>query len=140
MNEKDESSSNEEFIGIIDLPTPTQNENRRIYMVRTLISNRLRNQNWSQFMQISGQWKLTKICSMTTTYREYEIFSKLPRFPLLQQILEPKKNPSYAATADQISCYCKFLGVNNPQAEAISKVVNTHSGFVLIQGPPGTGK
>jgi senataxin len=78
--------------------------------------------------------------SMTTSLREFEVLSRLPKYPICDAILRPR--PAKIAKSDRklVDYVMKDYGVNRSQAEAVIDSCYLEEGFLLIQGPPGTGK
>jgi senataxin len=93
------------------------------------------------FSQNTSCWYITKLCSLSTTNREY-VALKCLKFTPFSKIILQGFNRDDETRISQTPCddYCGTLyAYNDQQTEAIL-LSNTKSKLILIQGPPGTGK
>ncbi|KAI0720479.1 SEN1 N terminal-domain-containing protein [Cerioporus squamosus] len=90
-------------------------------------------------LQVGTSWSLGKVLSLSTLIREYAALMALPHYDLLDSILHTRLPRPSKVEPSEIERVMKTYNVNEPQANAILKSLETE-GFALIQGPPGTGK
>jgi hypothetical protein len=85
-------------------------------------------------------WDARLLMKMSTLVREYESLTYFLKMPLRNEILLPPQGLTCYSHDGKTEKYIEKLGMNPPQARAISYALSKQTGFVLIQGPPGTGK
>ncbi|TBU62332.1 SEN1 N terminal-domain-containing protein [Dichomitus squalens] len=90
-------------------------------------------------LQVGTSWSLAKVLSLSTIIREYGALMALPHYDLLDSILRTQLPKPNKVDSGEVQRVMKAYNVNEPQANAILKSLDTE-GFALIQGPPGTGK
>ncbi|KAF8798795.1 hypothetical protein BYT27DRAFT_6878132 [Phlegmacium glaucopus] len=90
-------------------------------------------------LQVTTLWQISKVFSLSTLHREYAALLSLQYNDLCDFILRPSLPKAPEVDAKDLKYTMDEFKVNEPQATAILKAMNTE-GFSLIQGPPGTGK
>ncbi|KAF8327025.1 SEN1 N terminal-domain-containing protein [Cantharellus anzutake] len=90
-------------------------------------------------LMIRSRWKLTRLMSLSTVYREYAALRGLQYYDLFEDIVHPKRGVLPKASPERVKECMSRHQVNEPQANAIVGSLQIR-GFSLIQGPPGTGK
>ncbi|TFK91118.1 hypothetical protein K466DRAFT_515953 [Polyporus arcularius HHB13444] len=90
-------------------------------------------------LQVGTSWTLGKVLSLSTLIREYAALMALPHYDVLDSILYTRLPRPSRVEPGEVQRVMKTYNVNEPQANAILKSLDTE-GFALIQGPPGTGK
>ena len=93
-----------------------------------------------QNLQVGTTWEAFQVFSLTTSLREYNSILLLSSISLKEDILKPMAPQKSIVDESKINECQTAIGVNFPQARAITAAIAQRSGFVLIQGPPGTGK
>ncbi|KAF8321498.1 AAA domain-containing protein, partial [Cantharellus anzutake] len=78
-------------------------------------------------LMIRSRWKLTRLMSLSTVYREYAALRGLQYYDLFEDIVHPKRGVLPKASPERVKECMSRHQVNEPQANA-------------IVGPPGTGK
>jgi hypothetical protein len=94
----------------------------------------------SPYIRPTSVWDGRLLMKMSTLVREYESLIFFMKAPLRNDILLPPQGLTSYAQDGKADRYIQQLGMNPPQARAISHALSKQTGFVLIQGPPGTGK
>ncbi|KAH9922778.1 SEN1 N terminal-domain-containing protein [Epithele typhae] len=90
-------------------------------------------------LHVGTCWGVAKVLSLTTLVREYAALMSLQYYDLLDIVLHGQLPRVPKVDKDEVQRVMKSYKVNEPQANAILKSLDTE-GFALIQGPPGTGK
>ncbi|CAG8520364.1 16831_t:CDS:2 [Acaulospora colombiana] len=117
-------------------------------LVKWISSNKLNMQcyfdndhnNFRSELRPGSKWVVEKIFSLTPAAREYAALKAMPYFKFCKLLLQPEVYAFPPVPSAEVQKYMNLYKINESQAEAISKVLQKKSGYMLIQGPPGTGK